>query len=178
MRNVDLINIRRVTVTQSCPTLGNPMDSSLPGSSVHGDSPGQNTRMGCHAFLQWIFPAQESNPGLLILQVDSLPSEPPGIPDSSAGEESSHNAGDPGPIPGSGRSAGEGTGYPLFLGFSCNSAGKESACNTGDLGLIPGLGRSPGEGNGNLLQYSFLENSWMEDPGRLQSMGLQRVGHD
>ena len=36
-----------------------------------------------------------------------------GFPDSSAGKESACNAGDPGSIPGSGRSAGEGIGYPL-----------------------------------------------------------------
>ena len=30
-------------VAQSCPTLGNPMDCSLPGSSIHGNSPGKNT---------------------------------------------------------------------------------------------------------------------------------------
>ena len=30
-------------VTQSCQTLCDPMDCSLPGSSVHGDSPGKNT---------------------------------------------------------------------------------------------------------------------------------------
>ena len=47
-----------------------------------------------------------------------------------------------------------------------------------DMGLIPGSGRSPGEGNGNPLQYSCLENLWTEEPGGLQSMGLQRVGHD
>ena len=29
-----------------------------------------------------------------------------------------------------------------------------------------------------LLQYSCLENSWIEEPGGLQSVGLQRVGHD
>ena len=28
------------------------------GSSVHGDSPGKNTGVGCHALLQWIFPTQ------------------------------------------------------------------------------------------------------------------------
>ena len=38
---------------------------SPPGSSVHGDSPGKNTRVGCHALLQGIFPTQGSNPGLL-----------------------------------------------------------------------------------------------------------------
>ena len=36
-----------------------------------------------------------------------------GFPDSSAGKESTCNAGDLGSIPGLGRSAGEGTGYPL-----------------------------------------------------------------
>ena len=43
-------------------------------------------------------------------------------------------------IPGLGRSAGEGMGYPLplFLGFYCGSAGKESACYARDLGLILG----------------------------------------
>ena len=36
-----------------------------------------------------------------------------GFPDSSVGQESACNAGDPGSISGSGRSAGEGIGYPL-----------------------------------------------------------------
>ena len=51
-------------VTQSCLTLCDHMDCSLPGSSVHGDSPGKNTGVGCHALLQGIFPTQGSNPGL------------------------------------------------------------------------------------------------------------------
>ena len=38
-----------------------------------------------------------------------------------------------------------------------------------------GLGRISREGNGNPLQYSCLENSWTEELGGLQSMGLQRV---
>jgi len=49
----------------------------------------------------------------------------------------------------------------------------------GDPGSIPGPGRSPGEGNGYQLQYSCQENSM--DRGAwwvIQSMGLQRVGHD
>jgi len=48
----------------------------------------------------------------------------------------------------------------------------------GDVGSIPGLGRSPGEGNGNLLQHSCWQIPWTEDPGSLQSMGLQRVKHN
>ena len=39
------------------------MDCSPPGSSVHGDSPGKNTGVGCHALFQGIFPTQGSNPG-------------------------------------------------------------------------------------------------------------------
>ena len=60
-----------------------------------------------------------------------------------------------------------------LLGFPGGSDSKASACNAGDPGSILGSGRSPGEGNGNPLQYS-----WMEKPGGLQSMGLQRVRHD
>ena len=41
------------------------MDIRLPGSSVHGDSPGKNTEVGCHAILQGNFPTQGSNSGLL-----------------------------------------------------------------------------------------------------------------
>ena len=84
-----------------------------------------------------------------------------GFPESSVGKESACNAGDPGSIPGSGGSAGEGIGYPtpVLVGFPCGSAGKESASNAGDLGLIPGLGRSPGEGGCSPLQCSGLENS-------------------
>ena len=65
---------------------------------------------------------------------------PPGFPDSSVGKESACNAGNPGLIPGSGRSAGEGIGYPLQYSWaSRGSAGKESACSVGDLGSILGL---------------------------------------
>ena len=37
---------------------------SPPGSSVHGDSPGKNTGVGCHVLLQGIFPTQGLNPHL------------------------------------------------------------------------------------------------------------------
>ena len=55
---------------------------------------------------------------------------------------------------------------------------KKLTCQAEGAVLIPGSGRSPGEGNGNPLQYSCLENSWTEEPGGLQSMGLQRVAYD
>ena len=69
-------------------------------------------------------------------------------------------------------------GHGEFQVTPGGSISKESACNVGDLGSIPGFGRSPGEGNGNPLQYSCLENSMSEEPGGLQSMGSERVGHD
>ena len=52
-------------VTQSCPTLCDPMDCSPPGSSVHGDSLGKTTGMDFHALLHGIFPIQGLNPGFL-----------------------------------------------------------------------------------------------------------------
>ena len=48
-------------------------------------------------------------------------------------------------------------------------------CIEGDLGLIPGLERSPGEGNGYPLHIFAWRIPWTEEPGGLQSMGLQRV---
>ena len=62
-------------------------------------------------------------------------------------------------------------------GFPGGSDGEESACNVGDPGSILVSGRSPGEANGYSLQYSFLV-SRTEEPGRLQSTGWQRVGHN
>ena len=66
---------------QSCPVWCIPMDWRLPVSSVHGDSPGKITGVGCHALLQGIFLTQVSKPHLLCLlnrQADSLPLVPPG----------------------------------------------------------------------------------------------------
>ena len=65
-------------VTQSCPTLCNTMDCSPPGSSVHGDSP--STGVHCCVLLQGNLPDPGTEPRSPALQVDSLPSEPPGKP--------------------------------------------------------------------------------------------------
>ena len=60
-------------------------------------------------------------------------------------------------IPESGKSAGEGIGYPLQYSWAslCGPAGKESACNAGDHCSISVLGQSAGEGIGYPLQYSW-----------------------
>ena len=48
----------------------------------------------------------------------------------------------------------------------------------GDMSLIPGVGRFPGEGDGNPFQEPGLGNPMMEEPGRLQSLGSQRLGYN
>ena len=61
------------------------------------------------------------------------------------------------------------------MGLSGSPGDKQSACNAGSLGLAPGSGKSAGEGNGSHLAWRI---PWTEKPGGLQSMGLQRAGHD
>ena len=77
---------------QSCLTLCDPIDCSPPGSSVHGDSPGKNTAMGCHFLFQGIFPIQGliwvsfiANAAAKLLQscltlCDPIDGSPPGSP--------------------------------------------------------------------------------------------------
>ena len=68
-----------------------------------------------------------------------------------------------------------------YLCFPGGASAKEPAClmqaDLTDVGWIPGLGRSPAGGHGNpsILAWRIL---WTEEPSGLQSMGLQRVGHD
>ena len=73
-------------VAQLCLTLYDGMDCSPPGSSVHEDSSGKNTGVGCHALLQGIFLTKGLNPGLWLCkrmlyhlshqEVEALPKTP------------------------------------------------------------------------------------------------------
>ena len=89
LNNLTLVSRRGGVHAQlllSCLTLCDPVDCSLSCSSVHGDSPGKNTGVGCHFLLQGIFLAQDSNLsllGLLLWQAGSLPLAPPGKPKES-----------------------------------------------------------------------------------------------
>ena len=78
-----------------------------------------------------------------------------GFSGSSVGKESACNAGDPGLIPGSERSTGEGIGYPHQYSWASFMAQL--------IKNLPAMQEtrvlSPGEGNGYPLQYSGLENS-------------------
>ena len=69
----------------------------------------------------------------------------------------------------------------IFIGFPRSHNGEESACQwrrQRNSGLITRLGRSPGEGNGNPFSVLAWKFPWVEKSDRLQSMGLQRVGHN
>ena len=108
-----------------------------------------------------------------------------GFPGSSAGKESTCNAGDLNSIPGLGRSPGEGNSYPFQYSGLQNSMDRivhgvtqswtrlsdlhfqaalvvktppATAGDARDAALIPGLGRPPGGGRGNPLRYPCLEN--------------------
>ena len=68
----------------------------------------------------------------------------------------------------------------LYCDFPGGAVGKNQPTNTGGTrgaGSIPGSGRSPEVRNGNPLQYFAWKIPWTEEPGGLQSMGLQRIGH-
>ena len=58
------------------------------------------------------------------------------------------------------------------------SDGRASAYNSGDLGSIPGSGRSLEDEIATHSSTLAWKIPRMEEPGRLQSMGSQRVGHD
>ena len=87
-------------VVQSCPTLSDPMDCSLPGSSIHGIFQAR--------VLEWVAIAFSD----IYATIYKL-----GLPGGSAGKEYACSAGDPGSVPGLGRVSREGNGYPLW--YSC-----------------------------------------------------------
>ena len=103
-----------------------------------------------------------------------------GFPSSSAGKESACNAGDPGLIPGLGRSPGEGIGYALQYSWAFLVAQTVKNLPAMQETWIWSLGWGDPLEDGMATHSSTLvwKIPWTEEPGRLQFMGLQRVGHD
>ena len=102
------------------------------------------------------------------------------FPGSSAGKESACNAGDPSSIPGSGRSPGDGRGYPLQYSWASLVAQTVKNClQCGRPGFNPWAGTIPWRRAWQSTPV-FLpgESPRTEEPGGLQSMGSQRVGND
>ena len=103
-----------------------------------------------------------------------------GCPDSSVGKESACNAGDPGSIPESGRSTGERIGYPLWYSWASLVAQLVTNLPAMQVTWVRSLGWKDPLKKGMATQSSHLAWGipWKEEPGVLQSMGLERVGHD
>ena len=100
---------------------------------------------------------------------------------SSVGKESPCNAGAPSLIPGSGRSSGEGIGYPLECSWASLVAQLVKNPPAIRETWVRSLSeRPPGGGRGNPLTPVFVpgESHGPEESGGLQSMGLQRVRHN
>ena len=66
----------------------------------------------------------------------------------------------------------------FYLDFPGGSDSKASAYSVGDPGSIPGSGRSLEKEMATHSSTLAWKVRWMEEPGRLQSMGSQRVRHD
>ena len=102
------------------------------------------------------------------------------IYDRSAGKESACNAGNPGSIPGSGRSPGEGIDCPLWYSWASLVAQMVKNPPTMQETWVQSLGWEDPLEEGMAIQSSIL--AWRikltEEPGGLQSKWLQRVGHD
>ena len=119
-------------VAQSCPTLCNRMDHSPPVSSVYADSPGKNTRVGCHAVLQGIFPTQGWHPGLLHCK---------GVLCKATREAQEYWSGLPCPPPGDLPNPGMEPRAPALQGSSLPSEppGKPKNTGVGRLSLLQGI---------------------------------------
>ena len=135
---------------QSCATFCNPMHCSPAGSSVHGDSPGKNTGVGCHALLQRIFPTQ----GLDLVR--GYIGEGNGTPLQHSCPENPMDGGTWwATVHGVAKSRTQLSDFTFT--FHVHALEKEMATHSSVLALrIPGTG----------------------EPGGLLSMGSHRVGHD
>ena len=103
-----------------------------------------------------------------------------GFPSSSAGKESSCNAADPSLIPGWGRSLGEGIGYSLQYSWASPVAQMIKNPPAVWETWVRSLGWEDPLKEGLVTHSSILARRIPMDkkPGRLQSMGLQRIRHD
>ena len=96
-----------------------------------------------------------------------------GFPGSSAGKESACNAGDPSSIPGSGRSPGEGIGYPLQYSWASLVAHTVKNPPAMQETWVQSLGWEDPLKKAWQPTPVILpgDSPWTEEPGGLQSMG-------
>ena len=103
-----------------------------------------------------------------------------GFPDGSVSKESAYNVGEPGSIPGLGRSPGEGIGCPLqYLWASLVTQLVKNPPPMRET-WVPSLGEEDPLEKGMATHSSLLawRIPWTEESCRPQSMGSQRVRDD
>ena len=104
----------------------------------------------------------------------------PGSQGSSAGKESSWNAGDPSSVPGLGSSPGEGIGSPNQYSWASLMAQMVKNLPALWKTWVRSLGWEDPLEEAMAIYYSIL--AWKipstREPGGLQSMGSQRIGHN
>ena len=98
-----------------------------------------------------------------------------GSPDSSVGEESTRNAGDPGSIPGSGRSTGEDIGYPFQSSWASLVAQLVKNLPAMQETWVLSLGWEDPLEKGKTTLSSIM--AW-RIPWTVRSTASQRIGHD
>ena len=102
--------------------------------------------------------------------------QPLGFPGSSVGKESTSNAGDSSWIPGSGRSSGEGIGYPLQYSWAFLVVQTVKNLPAMEETWVRSLGWEDPLEKGMVTHSSILawRIPWTEEPGGLQSMGVTK----
>ena len=101
-----------------------------------------------------------------------------GFPCSSAGKESTCNTGDPGSIPGLGRSPGEGVNYSLQYSWTFPVAQMVKNPPAMQETWVLSLGREDSLEEGMATQSSILSWRIPLDRGAWRAMGSQEVRHD
>ena len=103
-----------------------------------------------------------------------------GFPGGSEGKESTCNVGDPGSIPGMGRSSGEGIGYPLQYSWAFLVAQTVKNLPAMQEAWVQCLGWEDPLEEGMATHSTILawRIPWTAKPGEPQSIGSQRAGHD
>ena len=94
--------------------------------------------------------------GLFSLVLDTWPPHPRASLVSSVGKESAYNRRDPGSIPGSGRSAGEGIGYPLQYSWAS---------------LVAQTVKNP-----SAMRETWVQSLGWEDPLEKGKIGISSIG--
>ena len=145
---------------------------SWPRGHVESSQTRAGTQVPCTA--RWILSYWTTTEAPVMASIYTAPTV--GFPGSSVGKESTCDAGDPGLIPGSGRSPGEGIGYPLQYSWASRVAQLVKNPPTMRETWVQSLCWEDPLEKGMATHSGIL--AWETPWSGLQSMGSQRIGHD